>query len=466
MARSRRALTLTTAIAALVVARAHGQPVPPTPASLPDPAAVLLAPVASTSDRDIRPVADSALPSDDPKPVRRPPAPPRDPAARIRFDDGETTPVRAVEYEESQRTSRSDPDSARRSADPYDYLTDGLLKRNRESRASWDNDTAASKDGNFFTRLRDKLTGRGDDPPAGDRLGDRIDEMLGGGRRVRNDDRRRWWESDRAFDCFISPVSNPFYAEDPRSLTEVRPIVIYQGIPKEQGLFQGGTAWFFGGQARLAFGERWSVVINKVGVQTFNPGGSSPLSRGTGLSELWIGPKVVLIRDPAFQTLVSAGATFQIPLGGGSVYQNTGKLSIVPYVTAAQKLMATSWGTFQGMATAGYSFGTTRDRSDFFYASAHLDFDVANLHRFYPLLELNWFSYTKNGQASSFGVEGRDLGNFGAAVSGSNTLSWAIGGRYKVPGGRWEFGAAYEGPLAGTKGLLGNRILVDLIWRF
>ena len=34
---------------------------------------------------------------------------------------------------------------------------------------------------------------------------------------------RAWFQSDHCFDNFISPLSNPFRFEDPRSLTEVRP---------------------------------------------------------------------------------------------------------------------------------------------------------------------------------------------------------------------------------------------------
>ena len=36
-----------------------------------------------------------------------------------------------------------------------------------------------------------------------------------------------WFKSDHVFDGFISPVTNPFLFEDPRSLTEVRPIFMY-----------------------------------------------------------------------------------------------------------------------------------------------------------------------------------------------------------------------------------------------
>jgi|GEM_PF-2634110 len=39
--------------------------------------------------------------------------------------------------------------------------------------------------------------------------------------------------SDHCFDDFISPISNPFFFEDPRSLTEVRGIFIENSLPSE-----------------------------------------------------------------------------------------------------------------------------------------------------------------------------------------------------------------------------------------
>src|SRR5207248_5732234 len=61
------------------------------------------------------------------------------------------------------------------------------------------------------------------------------------------------FQSDHAFDNFtcrgdlISPVSNPFFFEDPRALTEVRPIFIYQTAPSNSPL-RGGSSEFFGTQ--------------------------------------------------------------------------------------------------------------------------------------------------------------------------------------------------------------------------
>ena len=154
------------------------------------------------------------------------------------------------------------------------------------------------------------------------------------------------FESDHCFDNFISPVSNPFLFEDPRSLTEVRPIFLYQTIPNSNALFRGGNAEFFGLQARLAITDRWSVVINKLGGVSINPGSDSPLPGDTGFSEFWIGPKYTFLRNTETGTVAAAGVTFQLPVGSAKAYQDTGMLSLVPYLTAAQSFGHTSYGSF------------------------------------------------------------------------------------------------------------------------
>src|SRR5262249_20128276 len=52
--------------------------------------------------------------------------------------------------------------------------------------------------------------------------------------------------SDHAHDTLISPVTNPFLFEDPRALTEVKPIFIYQTAPSRNAAFGGGNSEFFG----------------------------------------------------------------------------------------------------------------------------------------------------------------------------------------------------------------------------
>ncbi|MCU0705862.1 MAG: hypothetical protein MUF18_17985 [Fimbriiglobus sp.] len=452
MARLRLALTLAAIVSIAVGDRALAQAAAPAPQTPPDPSAVLLSPVVSGPVNNTTSADDTPLP-------------PREPSARIALNRGEFTAVRQSEYEQSRRESLARPQAD----DPDDglaYLTRGRYRRGADglaSRSQWE-DTSTRQSEGWLAGLWSKWFGRGDDGRTpGERFGDRVGEMVNGGRDPIRE--RKWFESDHAFCDFVSPLSNPFFFEDPRTLSEVRGVGFYQQTPAGDR-FNSGNAWFLGGQGRLAFTERFSVVVHKLGFAAFNPGGGSIFRGGSGLSELWLGPKYVAYRDPEFKSLITLGAQFQIPLGSSSPLQDTGSLSIVPYVSAGQKLLSTQIGTFNGMASAGYSFSTNRDRSDFFYASAHLDFDIGNGHRFYPVAELNWFSYTTDGRERPVGVEGRDFANVGGAARGTNLVTWTLGLRWRSLNGRWEVGGGYEGFLFGQRGLFNGRVMLDLIWRF
>ena len=105
-------------------------------------------------------------------------------------------------------------------------------------------------------------------------------------------------------------------------------------------------------------------------------------------------------------------------------------------------------------------------RTDFFMTSLHLDYDIGNLHKIYPLLELNWRYYTSNGKGNAQNFEGGDLINFGATdVSGRNNLTLAPGVRYKF-NESFQFGTALEFPIVGTKDLENFRWTLDFIIRY
>ncbi len=290
-----------------------------------------------------------------------------------------------------------------------------------------------------------------------DAFGDRVRDVIDRG--------RGFLQSDHAFDGYISPVTNPFLFEDPRAVTELRPIFIYQKIPSPQPNFQGGNIWFVGAQARIALTQRFSITVNKLGVAGVNSSGNSPFGDNTGLAEIWFGPKYTFIRDEAYGTLLAGGVQFQIPAGSAKVYQDTGSLSIVPYASFAQPFLKTRLGCFNFMGSGGYSFSTTRERSDYMFLSGHLDFDIGNSHKFYPLAELNWFQYTTDGRARFVAGEGRDLINFGGLGKGSNLLTAAFGGRVKV-GQNSSIGAAYEFPFVGNRDFFRHRFTVDFVWRY
>jgi hypothetical protein len=288
-----------------------------------------------------------------------------------------------------------------------------------------------------------------------------------GGEEFEGPGARHWFQSDHCFDNFISPVTNPFLFEDPRSLTEIRPIFIYNATPTRNPIFHGGDIEFFGTQARVAFTDRWSLVVNKFGEIWSEPHNGTPdFQPHAGFSEVWLGPKFTFLRNENTCTLGAVGLTFEIPGGEQKVMQDTGSLSLDPYLSMGQSFGKTQYGSFNALGTIGYRFSVDRKRSEDFFTSLHLDFDIANLHRFYPLVELNWFHYTRNGETENINFEGRDLFNFGSQhVAGHDEVSLALGGRVKATEW-WWFGFAFEFPLTTRRDLMDYRVTVDMIFRY
>lgn len=279
-------------------------------------------------------------------------------------------------------------------------------------------------------------------------------------------ERGEWFRSDHAFDGFISPVTNPFLFEDPRSLTELRPIFMIQKMPGTQPDFQGGNITYFGVQARLAITDRFSFVFNKLGGIWINPGGDSIIPSQSGFAELWFGPKFTIVRSEETGSLLAGGLQFQLPIGSQNAFQSNGNLSLVPYASYAQSLFRDfSAGTVNTMLSTGYSFATTSARSDYWYLSGHLDLDVMNCHAFYPLFEMNYYLMTKSGNTTNIGAEGRDLINFGGQAAGKGLLTGAFGARYKISENA-QVGGAFEIPFAGPRDLFQYRFTLDFIIRY
>jgi hypothetical protein len=279
---------------------------------------------------------------------------------------------------------------------------------------------------------------------------------------------RNLFQSDHQFDNFISPVSNPFFFEDPRALTEIRPVFMWQQTPSQNPVFRGGDNFFFGTQARLAITPWLSFVVNRFGgtwMETSDPA----IGGHAGFSELWLGPKVTFIRNDHTGTLMAGGLIFEIPSGPDRVFQGTGSLGLAPYFSFGQEFLRSfPYGSFHFLNTTGYSFRADSDRSEFFYTNFHVDMDIANLHRIYPLIEMNWFAYTRNGHPNHFGFEGADMFNFGSNNAGHGDFNLSFGARYKFGGkDNIQVGTAFGwGLLNPTHHLDGFRWTIDMIFRY
>src|SRR5215471_13536283 len=83
--------------------------------------------------------------------------------------------------------------------------------------------------------------------------------------------KRGLFESDRAFEGFIGPITNPVLTKDPRSLTEFRFLFVDDYIPSEHALFHGGDFQVFGFEVRVALTDRLTFIADKDGFASIHP---------------------------------------------------------------------------------------------------------------------------------------------------------------------------------------------------
>ena len=277
---------------------------------------------------------------------------------------------------------------------------------------------------------------------------------------------RQPFQSDHDFDVMSSPTTNPFFFEDPRALTEIRPVFIWQRTPNANPVWNGGNNFDYALRGSVAITPNISLVISRLGFTTISPSGGV-IPGATGFSEFLLGPKLTFLRSETSGTVAAVGLTFDIPSGNGNVYQNTGHLMLDPYFSIAQNFGKSSYGSFNFMNTTGYTFRTDNTRTEAFYSSFHLDYEIAK--RVWPMVEVNWRHYTRNGGANAIKFEGNDLANFGAQqISGQNELTLAFGGRVKLNNYIFWGIAAEFNVLHNTNGqhLDAFRLTTDLIFRY
>jgi hypothetical protein len=280
------------------------------------------------------------------------------------------------------------------------------------------------------------------------------------------------FQSDQKYnDKLISPVSNPFYFEDPRALTELRPVFIWQKTGNTNPVYAGGSNFWFGVQGRVAITERLSITMSRLGIMWSNPDTAGPVppgefSHSAGFGEIMVGPKLTLLRMENF--VGALGFNFEIPTGSSSVFQDTGTLSLDPYLSLAYRFLdGAKYGGLLFQTTDGYSFSTNNQRTEFFYGSYQLAWDYRNYHVFFPLVELNWTHYTVNGRTRDIGFEGSDMFHFGSnGAAGHDDLVINFGFRYKVSE-HLQFGLTAGFSLLGTgRHMDAFRMTADMIFRY
>ena len=256
------------------------------------------------------------------------------------------------------------------------------------------------------------------------------------------------------YDNFISPMTNPVYFEDPRTLTEARAIFIHNQIPGAAG---GGDLQLFALQIRAALTDKLSLIATKDGYVTSD----NPLIED-GWADVALGLKYNLYSDPHKQRLLSAGLTFEFPWGSTQTLQGNGDGMFDIFVSAG-----TEFGCgYHYLTTTGFLLPADSSvESQMWFWSHHVDHRIG-CSKFYWLGEANMYHYLKSGSAGIDGVEGGDLWSLNSTgVAGSTIVTGALGLKYK-PSRNMEVGFAWETPLTKNKDVIDNRITADIIFRY
>ncbi|WP_146517078.1 hypothetical protein [Rubripirellula amarantea] len=266
--------------------------------------------------------------------------------------------------------------------------------------------------------------------------------------------------SDQCFDDFISPMINFVFFEDPRNVTELRPIFVNHRIPDSLG---GGDIQLFALQFRVALTERLSLIAVKDGVIIDNTGGALDTLLDDGFADVSAGLKYNVLRDVQSGTLASVGFTYEIPMGSDKSLQSVGDGEFHFFATAGQRLLD---GNAHVLSSVGYRLPVDDEvQSTSIHWSNHFDVKVTN--RAYLFTEVAWWHWTDEASTGlPLGVAGQDLFNLPTTgVDGNDLVTQNVGMKFK-PRRNIEAGIAYEFPLTDFQDVIEDRFMMDLIVRY
>lgn len=273
------------------------------------------------------------------------------------------------------------------------------------------------------------------------------------------------------FDSFISPISNFTNFEDPRAITEVRPIFMFHDLANDFLGLDGGEAYLLAVQARFAVTERFALIATKDGYVWLRPHKEIPgaVTKNDGFANLAFGAKYAVLYDEAKRRIATLGLRYEVPSGDAGVLQGKvlriagvnerGDGVLNPFLSAG-----VGAGDFQFLGYAGGRVPINEVDSTFFDMSLHGNYRVGD---FYPLVEVNWVHTVGNGKRLPLGGEGFDLLNLGSTnAAGKGVVTAAVGGRWRVLRAEvWnvDLGTAVEFPLTHRRDLFGFRLTSDVI---
>jgi len=261
-------------------------------------------------------------------------------------------------------------------------------------------------------------------------------------------------KSDHCLDDFISPMTNPVFFEDPRTLTEARMIFINHQLPKQLG---GQNLQVYAMQLRFAINEDVSIIATKDGFIVSD----NPLI-DDGWADIAAGLKVNVYKDYSSGTLLSVGTTYEAPFGTPRALQGNGDGEFHIFTSGGTRFL----DDYHLLSGLGLRLPVDQGaESTSMYWSNHIDRKLGD-SKFYLLGECNWYHWLVDGNAFPAPVEGLDFFNLGSTgVDGNDIVTAAIGVKYK-PSGNTEIGVAWEAPFTDRRDVLDDRLTVDWIIRY
>ena len=125
---------------------------------------------------------------------------------------------------------------------------------------------------------------------------------------------------------------NPVFFEDPRILSEVRPIFMHQTI-HENFATAGGDIQLYAAEIRWAVSDRLAIIATKDGYVDADLGA---LGDASGFADLAAGLKYAVIDDANQRLIVTPGFEVKLPTGDQEVFQGSGKGEWDFFVSAAK----------------------------------------------------------------------------------------------------------------------------------
>lgn len=130
-------------------------------------------------------------------------------------------------------------------------------------------------------------------------------------------------KGSEGFGDYISPVSNPTNFEDPRAVTDVRPIFVVHKLSDKFSVGDGGEAYLLALQARVAITDKFSIIATKDGILWLDPKEEidGALEDGVGFANLAFGVKYTIVENDEAGHIISLGMRYEAPSGSSQVLQ-------------------------------------------------------------------------------------------------------------------------------------------------